>query len=481
VADVRQALTPQLQPVFPSILLLVAPQAIWRLGGSVAALVMGQLGDEVPDVSAGAMAALWQGLDRIRHLILACHDRSDGGLWATLCEMAFAGALGLDVTLPETIPPLEGLLAEEIGLVLQIRSGDLAQVEEVLMGQGLHVWPLGEVTSTQRVCLHHRDVTLLDEPCSALRAVWSQVSSRMQHERDDPACAREEYLGLCRKEAPGLRALVPASMPSPGKTPCLYRSIRPKVAILREQGTNGHREMALAFHRAGFEALDIQMSDLETGRVMLASCQGLAVCGGFSFGDVLGAGRGWAQVILSSPNLREQFERYFQRSETFALGVCNGCQMLALLKDLIPGADHFPILRPNRSGRFEARLAMVELPPSVAIPFQGLQGAQLPIPVAHGEGRMMVAADQAIDWLASGIAAMRYVDGHGQVAEDYPENPSGSTSGLCGLCSRDGRVTILMPHPERAVRSAALSWHPSGWGEASPWALCFENLRAFCS
>jgi phosphoribosylformylglycinamidine synthase len=424
------------------------------------------------------MAALWQGLDRIRHLILACHDRSDGGLWATLCEMAFAGAMGVDVTLPAEASALEGLFTEEIGLVLQVRRDDVTQATGILRLNGLHAWMLGETTEQQQIRIHHQSRLLMDEPCSAMRAVWSQVSYRMQHERDDPACAREEYLGLCRPEAPGLRAVVKTLPPGPRP---VISNVRPKVAILREQGTNGHREMALAFHRAGFEAVDVQMSDLEAGCVNLASCQGLAVCGGFSFGDVLGAGRGWAQVILSASRLREQFECFFHRSATFTLGVCNGCQMLALLKELIPGAAHFPELLPNRSGRFESRLAMVELLPSVAIPFQGLQGAQLPIPVAHGEGRILLDASQSRALLEDGLAAMRYVDGRGQVAQDYPENPSGSTAGLCGLSSSDGRVTILMPHPERVVRSAALSWHPPDWGEASPWALSFQNLRAFCS
>ena len=478
VADVRQALTPQVQAVFPSALLLVTPGTSWRLGASVLALVTGQLGDEAPDITAAGMRTLWHGLGQIRHMILACHDRSDGGLWATLCEMALAGGMGMEVTLPAEVSALEGLFAEEIGLVLQVRRGDLAQTTEILALDGLHVWVLGEVIEQRQIRIHHQDRLVVDEPCSTLRAVWSQVSYRMQHERDDPSCAREEYLGLCRPEAPGLRAVIP-TLPS-GPRP-LFSSVRPKVAILREQGTNGHREMALAFHRAGFEAVDVQVSDLETGCVDLAACQGLAVCGGFSFGDVLGAGRGWAQVILSASRLREQFERFFHRSTTFTLGVCNGCQMLALLKDLIPGAAHFPALLPNRSGRFEARLAMVELLPSVAVPFQGLHGAQLPVPVAHGEGRILLDASQSRALLEDGLVAMRYVDGHGQVAQDYPENPSGSTAGLCGLSSSDGRVTILMPHPERAVRSAALSWHPSAWGEASPWALCFENLRAFCS
>ncbi len=481
VDDVRLALTPQLQAIFPSSLLLVTPMASWRLGGSVLALITDQLGDQSPDVTAAELMTLYQGLDLVRPLVLACHDRSDGGLWATMCEMAFAGGVGMDVALPPTIPALDGLFAEEIGLVLQVRSADLDQVAHVLTEHGLHVWMLGRVTEEQRLCIRHRDLPILGEPCCTLRAIWSQVSYRMQHQRDDPACALEEYLGLCRPDAPGLRAVLPAAAPLPGKMPFLQQGVRPRVAILREQGTNGHREMALAFHRAGFEALDVQMSDLETGHMTLASCHGLAVCGGFSFGDVLGAGRGWAQVVLAAPRLREQFQAFFHRSETFTLGICNGCQMLALLKDLIPGAAHFPALLPNRSGRFEARLAMVELLPSVAVPFQGLHGAQLPIPIAHGEGRIAVDADQCAAWLASGLAAMRYVDGWGQVARDYPENPSGSTAGLCGLSSSDGRVTILMPHPERAVRSAALSWHPQTWGEASPWALCFENLRAFCS
>jgi phosphoribosylformylglycinamidine synthase len=310
---------------------------------------------------------------------------------------------------------------------------------------------------------------------TALRADWSHVTHELQRLRDDPACADEEHAARLDPDAPGLIAHVPFDLHA---APAV-RAARPRVAILREQGVNGQVEMAACFTRAGFDAVDVHMTDLVEGRDDLSSYRGLAACGGFSFGDVLGAGEGWAKSALYNPRARDALAAFFARPDTFGLGVCNGCQMMAALRELVPGAARWPRFVRNRSDRFEARVVLVELLASPSIFFAGMAGARLPIATAHGEGRAELDDAGARALEDAGLVAARFVDGRGQVAATYPANPNGSPRGITALTTDDGRVTILMPHPERVFRSALLSWHPPGWPEPSPWLRMFHNARAW--
>jgi phosphoribosylformylglycinamidine synthase len=488
VEDVRRTLTPQLRvDGGESVLLLVDLGAGRnRLGGSALAQVYSRAGAEPPDLDEPARLASFfaaiQDLNAAGRL-LAYHDRSDGGLLATLVEMAFAGHCGLDVDLaPLGNDPIAALFSEELGAVVQVRETELAAVRAAFATAGLGelVAVVGRPTDDGCVRIRAGDQVLLDEARRELRDAWSQTSYRMQALRDHPDSAREEHAGRLDDDDPGLWAEPSFDPDEDIAAPFIGRGARPRIAVLREQGVNSQVEMAAAFHRAGFEPVDVHMSDLVTGRRALDEFAGLVACGGFSYGDVLGAGEGWAKTILYNARSRAQFEAFFARPDSFALGVCNGCQMMAALKEIIPGAGLWPRFVRNRSEQFEARLSLVRVEASDAALTAGMAGSVMPVVVSHGEGRAEfrdAAHEQAC--VEAQLVWLRYVDNHGRVATHYPANPNGSPDGIAGLTSADGRVTIAMPHPERVFRSVQHSWRPDHWGEDGPWMRLFRNARAW--
>jgi phosphoribosylformylglycinamidine synthase len=487
VLDVRKSLTPQLVELEADTRLLFVDLARGqqRLGGSVLAQVYNQVGPSCPDVVDPAVLRGF--FDAVQTLneegrVLAYHDRSDGGLFATLCEMAFAGRCGVDVDLAALgSEAVAALFNEELGAVLQVRASDVARVREVLERHGLaaHCHELGRPTQALEVRVRQGARALLSESTMGLRKVWSRVSYEMQKLRDNPRCAEEEYAAKCDASDPGLSPRLTFDPAEDVAAPFMAKGAKPRVAVLREQGVNSQMEMAAAFTRAGFTAVDVHMSDIIAGRVSLKDFAGVLACGGFSYGDVLGAGGGWAKSILYNPRARDAFAAFFARSDSFALGVCNGCQMMAQLKDMIPGAEHFPRFVRNASEQFEARLSMVEVAETPSLFFRGMAGSRLPIVVSHGEGRAEFSStDEAARVDGLGLVALRYVDNHGRVAQTYPANPNGSPFGMAGLTTRDGRVTLMMPHAERVHRGVQHSWRPREWGDEGPWMRMFRNARA---
>ncbi|MGC3996878.1 MAG: phosphoribosylformylglycinamidine synthase [Anaeromyxobacter sp.] len=488
VTDVRRALTPQLRTDLgeAALLLVDLGRGQHRLGGSGLAQVYGQLGTTPPDLDDPALLrGFFAAVQRLNAegRLLAYHDRSDGGLAVTLLEMAFAGGAGLELDLSALAgDPRAALFAEELGAVVQVRAADVEAVRAAFAAEGLgaHVHALGRAVAGDRIRIRRGAELLLDEARAELRGIWSETTHRLQALRDDPACADEEQAGRCDAGDPGLHAHLTFDLDQDVAAPFVARGARPRVAILREQGVNGQVEMAAAFDRAGFEAVDVHMSDLLSGRTTLDGFRGLAACGGFSYGDVLGAGEGWAKSILFNARARGELERFFGRGDTFGLGVCNGCQMLSNLHELVPGAGDWPRFVRNRSEQFEARLAMVEVLESPSILLRGMAGSRLPIAVAHGEGRAEFSGPAHRGALeAKGLVAARYVDHHGRPAERYPENPNGSPGGITAVTTPDGRVTILMPHPERVFRAVQFSWRPDGWREDGPWLRLFRNARVW--
>jgi phosphoribosylformylglycinamidine synthase len=483
-ADVRGTWTPQLRlDAGPTVLLLVdlSPGRA-RLGGSTLAQVFGQVGDAPADLDDPALLrALFPALAALRRdgLVLAYHDRSDGGLFVTLCEMAFAGRTGVDLDADAASPPgadlLAGLFSEEPGVVLQVGEAAAARVAAVLGAHGLPARPVARPTADGIVRIRRGGAVCFEQPRRALHRAWSETSWQLQALRDHPACAQQEYDRLLDEEDPGLSAVLSFDPAEDVAAPYVARGARPPVAILREQGVNGQVEMAAAFDRAGFECHDVHMSDLVSGRVSLARFAGFAACGGFSFGDVLGAGEGWAKSVLYHARTRDDFAAFFARPDTFGLGVCNGCQMMAALRDLIPGAEAWPRFVRNASEQFEARVVMMEVLPGPSLFFRGMAGSRAPVVTAHGEGRAAFSADADA---ARVVVAARYVDNRGAATEQYPSNPNGSPGGLAAVTTPDGRFTALMPHPERVFRSVQLSWRPDGLGEDSPWLRLFRNARA---
>ena len=478
--DIRRTLTPELQRNCDSELLLIDLGAGKnRLGGSALAQVYGRMGDTPPDFDDAEMfKAFFSAIQKLNAegLLLAYHDRSDGGLFTTLAEMAFASRLGLDVSLDGLGgDTLAVLFAEELGVVIQVRKSDSAAVQAQLAAAGLgdiaHV--IGAPSDDRRISIMHGGRSVLDEDVHDLLRIWSETSFRMQSLRDHPGCMQEAFDDLLDADDPGLHAELSFD-PEENITAPFVNIARPRFAVLREQGVNGQVEMAAAFDRAGFECVDVHMSDIIDGRISLAEFQGMAACGGFSFGDVLGAGEGWAKSILFNARARDEFETFFKRNDSFALGVCNGCQMMANLRDMIPGAENWPHFVRNKSEQFEARLAMVEVAESPSILLDGMAGSRMPVIVSHGEGRPEFKSNAQ---LADSVKALVYVDGRGQVAERYPSNPNGSPVGITGLTTADGRFTIMMPHPERCFRTVQCSWHPDEWGESSPWMHMFGNAR----
>ncbi|MCP5186166.1 MAG: phosphoribosylformylglycinamidine synthase [Pseudomonadales bacterium] len=484
VVDARQSVTPQLQPEEAAVLLLLdLGRGANRLGGSALAQVWGQLGDAAPDVeNPQDLAAFFTLVQEFLQdgLLLAYHDRSDGGLLVTLLEMAFAGHCGLQLDL-EALPgqPLGQLFSEEAGAVVQLARADVAafsaRAAELGLADCLHL--LGEATSGDVIVIRSGATDLLTDSRARLQQLWARTSYEIQSLRDHPECARQEYERLAAAD-PGLSMALSFDAQEDISAPYIATGVRPPVAILREQGVNGQVEMAAAFHRAGFATFDVHMSDLLAGRRDLAGFRGLVACGGFSYGDVLGAGEGWAKSVLFNPGLRDAFSEFFARRDTFTLGVCNGCQMVSTLKDLIPGAGHWPRFVRNRSEQFEARYALARVEPGPSVLLADMAGSHLPIAVAHGEGRAEfadAAAQSACE--ASGGVALRYLENDLSVATRYPANPNGSPAGITGLTSSDGRATIMMPHPERVFRTVQCSWAPTDCGEDGGWLRLFRNAR----
>ena len=506
VLDVRQSLTPELDSVAEDsrLLLIDLGGGRNRLGASIAAQVHGTIGAVPPDLDdpkyLRGFFGLIQELSR-EGLLLAYHDRSDGGLAATAVEMAFAGGVGIELDIEGLGEDSFGaLFNEELGAVVQIRSQDLARVRACAdrHGVGAMVHELGGLRADGRIVVRAGETSLVDESRFDLRDAWSETTRRMQALRDDRACAEEEHAARLDPQDPGLSVDLSFSLQENPAAPWIASGARPRLAILREQGVNGQIEMAAAFDRAGFDSVDVHMSDLLSGEVSLAGMHGLIACGGFSYGDVLGAGEGWAKSILFQPQVREMVATFFARTDTFSLGVCNGCQMLSNLHEIIPGAEHWPRFVRNRSEQYEARLAQVRILPNPSILLAGMEGSRMPIAVAHGEGRAEFSSDASREALMeSGLVGMQFVDGKGEVAARYPANPNGSPQGIAGLTTRDGRVTIMMPHPERIFRQVQHSWMPREWrhtGSAQnaqgatighvtqddgPWMRLFRNARAW--
>ncbi|MCT8980120.1 phosphoribosylformylglycinamidine synthase [Shewanella algae] len=484
VRDIRNTVTPELRTDKGETLLLLADLAKGktRLGGSCLAQVFGELGDIAPDLD---QAAVLKGFFEVtqqlvaERSLLAYHDKSDGGLFTTLVEMAFAGHTGLKVDISALAgSALARLFNEELGAVLQVSKDQAAEIIKAYTDAGVDCHPIAELSDDGRIRIQDQGAEIYSASRTELRKLWSETTYRMQALRDNPECAREEFDLKLDETDPGLTVNLSFDPAEDVAAPYILKGAAPKMAILREQGVNSHIEMAAAFERAGFESRDVHMSDILSGRISLEEFQGLVACGGFSYGDVLGAGEGWAKSILFNSRAREDFSRFFERADSFALGVCNGCQMLSNLKEIIPGTEHWPHFVRNRSERFEARFSLVEVQQSPSLFFSGMAGSRMPIAVSHGEGRAefasaaaMAAAEQ------SGTVALRYVNGKGEVASLYPQNPNGSPNGLSGICSLDGKVTIMMPHPERVFRTVANSWHPENWGEDSPWMRMFRNAR----
>jgi len=503
--DARRTLTPQLRRDAgdTDLILIDLGQGRNRMGGSALAQVYKQTGNETPDVVNAAQLKAF--FDTIQSLsqdgrILAYHDRSDGGLFATLCEMMFAGHCGVTVALDELcierishdaeasgeepeVPPngyterIFGVLFnEELGAVLQVKRSDTPAVMDAFFAVGLrgelHV--IGSLSDDDRLSIVRNEMEVFGASRIELQRTWSETSSRLQALRDNPQCTHEEYERILDGGDPGLEAALSFDLDEDVAAPFVAKGSRPRMAILREQGVNGQVEMAAAFDRAGFEAVDVHMSDIIGGRISLRDFHGLAACGGFSYGDVLGAGEGWAKSILFNVRARDEFEGFFSRGDTFALGVCNGCQMMSNLHDIIPGAENWPHFVRNKSEQFEARFVMVEVSKSPSLFLDGMAGSRMPIVVAHGEGYAEFRSGQQME---AAQVALRYVDNRGRPTETYPLNPNGSPRGVTGLTTPDGRFTIMMPHPERVFRAVQHSWHPDGWREDGPWMRMFRNAR----
>jgi len=486
VQDARSTLTPELDLSQPSRLLLIdLGGGKNRLGGTCWAQVHLQSGGSPADLdSPGLLSALFAALRELkdRGLILAYHDRSDGGLLVTLLEMAFAAHCGLRIDLGAAADTIAACFSEELGAVIQVPQARIAEARRILERHALGALTrdIGEPAAGDEVLLSADGNVVFSGSRIALHRRWSEVSFRMQELRDNPQCAQEEYSRLEDAGDPGLHAALSYDPEADVAAPFILSGVRPAIAVLREQGVNSHTEMAAVFTRSGFDAYDVHMTDILAGRVRLGRFHGLVACGGFSYGDVLGAGEGWAKSILFNARAREEFTAFFAREATFTLGVCNGCQMLSALKDLIPGAAAWPRFVRNRSEQYEARLSLVRVPASNSVMFAGMHGSVLPIAVAHGEGRAEFDGTSSAGALVSqNLVTLQYVDHRDQATEKYPFNPNGSALGLAGLCSADGRVTSIMPHPERVFRSVQNSWVSKDWSEHGGWMRLFRNARVF--
>ncbi len=485
VTDATQSLTPQLRTD-------IGESKLWlfdlgegknRLGATALTQVYQQLGNDTADVESAenlkSFFGLIQNLNQ-QHLITAYHDRSDGGLLATVVEMAFAGGTGINISLhDEEADTLALLFNEELGAVVQVAEKLQPQFEQLVEQAGLKklCHPVGSLRDDNQIVITQGEKLIYRESRARLRDLWSSTTRHMQILRDNSDCAEEEHQTRIDLNNPGMQPKISFDIEK-NIVPDSLLTARPRIAILREQGVNGQLEMAAAFHQAGFNAVDVHMSDILSGKITLADFKGLVACGGFSYGDVLGAGEGWAKSILYNQNAREEFSRFFAREDSFALGVCNGCQMMSNLRELIPGSDHWPHFVRNRSEQFEGRVAMVEITESPSVFFKGMEGSQIPVAIAHGEGRaefnQEVTASGCVD---SGLVSAQFVDNFGEKTEQYPANPNGSPLGITALTNTTGRVTIMMPHPERVFRTVSNSWTPEDWSEYGPWMKMFRNAR----
>ena len=479
VVDVKRTLTPLLRTEGDTVLLLVdVARGKARLGGSIYAQVLSQMGDSTPDCdSADDLKAFFAGVQALnaQGLALAYHDKSDGGLLATLAEMMIASRSGLTVTLDAAADAFGVLFNEELGAVVQVRRADLAKARDAFAGLPVH--EIATLRDDGKLVIEQGGKVILDEARQALHAAWSATSIEIQRLRDNPDCADAEFDRVFDDGDVGLTPRVLFDATVNVAAPMIATGSRPKVAILREQGVNSHIETGHVFTMAGFDAYDVHMTDLQTGRRTLDEFKGFVACGGFSYGDVLGAGAGWAKSILLNPVLREQFQEFFGEDDTFALGICNGCQMLAQMAPIIPGAEHWPKFVRNGSEQFECRTALVEVMDTPSIFFNGMEMTRLPIVVAHGEGFAQFKDEEQFD-AAQSLVTLRFIDGHGAATETYPLNPNGSPGGITGLTTANGRFNVLMPHPERTHRVENFSWHPEGWTR-SPWLRMFENARVW--
>ncbi|MGD8177013.1 phosphoribosylformylglycinamidine synthase [Marinimicrobium sp. ARAG 43.8] len=484
VQDVRLTVTPQLRvdQGANDLILLDLGNGQNRLGGSILAQVYNQMGDKVPDLdNAEQLKGFFNAVQSTlaQSQLLAYHDRSDGGLFVTLAEMMFAGHCGVDIDLSGLgDDALATLFSEEPGAVIQVRRDDRDAVLALFEQTGVAACVIGATNDDDWLRIRQDDQLLFDQSRAILQTLWAETSYRMQALRDNPECAQQEFEQLLTQD-PGLSADLSFDPSNDVAAPYIQTGVRPAVAVLREQGVNGQVEMAAAFDRAGFRAVDVHMSDILSGRLSLEEFKGLVACGGFSYGDVLGAGEGWAKTVLFNAMARDQFAAFFERTDTFSLGVCNGCQMMSNLKSLIPGTEHWPHFVRNRSEQFEARVNLVRIEQSPSVLLSGMAGSHLPVAVAHGEGRAEFSDQQLSDCDGSGLVSLRYLDNTLQVAERYPANPNGSPRGITGVTSQDGRATIMMPHPERVFRTVTNSWHPEEWGEDGPWLRLFRNARVF--
>ena len=491
VTDVRKTLTPEIQSISEAseLLLIDLGRGKNRLGTTALAQVYKSVGQECADVeSAKELKSFFDAVQLLNRKgkLLAYHDRSDGGLLTSLIEMTIAGRAGLNVQLESVCSSHEDLLPvlfnEELGAVVQIKAADKSDVFDVLKQFGLDSCShtVATINKDDAFNIKLGGDEVFSEKRSSLHLAWAETSYKIQSLRDNSNCADEEYSIISDLKDPGLNVKVPFDLDENITAPFINVGAKPKIAVLREQGVNGHVEMAAAFDRAEFTSVDVHMSDVIEGRVTLDQFSGLVACGGFSYGDVLGAGEGWAKSILFNDVARQQFEQFFKRSDTLTLGVCNGCQMLSNLKELIPGAQAWPHFVRNQSEQFEARVSLVEIQESRSLFFKGMVGARLPIAVAHGEGRPEFSSTHSLPGLsANRQVAVRFVDHYGKVTEKYPANPNGAQDGVTGLCSDDGRVTIMMPHPERVFRNVQNSWKPEGWGEDGAWLRMFRNARVW--
>lgn len=495
VEDIRKTVTPELRIDLGETQLIAIDlsKGKQRLGGSCLAQVYKQLGNETPDVdSPETLKAFFNAMQTLvrDEKLIAYHDISDGGLFTTVVEMAFAGHTGVDIDLSQLTSisgnDVDVLFNEELGAVIQILASDANAIQAVFAEYGIAdcCTDIGRINNEDTLRFSRDGEVVLENSRTYYRTTWAQTTYKMQSLRDNPECAQQEHFVKFDTEDPGLSADLSFDINEDIVAHLIAQDAQqgtnPRIAILREQGVNSHVEMAAAFDRAGFIAIDVHMSDILSGRTDLADFNGLVACGGFSYGDVLGAGEGWAKSILFNKDAKAMFKTFFERENTFSLGVCNGCQMLSNLKEIIPGAAAWPRFVQNQSERFEARFSLVEIQPTPSIFFDGMAGSRMPIAVSHGEGRAEFSSDDAIDSAnTSGTVAMRYVDNYGQITETYPANPNGSPDGITALTTTDGRVTIMMPHPERVFRTVANSWHPDEWQEDSPWVRMFRNARRF--